>query len=115
MENLPLRSGFNKPHRVLSPWLRRAIGQGAMPQNAFCNLANSVPRVIADHFPEEFFHARMLTDGLQEFDLDLRKSPLSVCDLLGNVLCNMSTSGQEHWQNTKMRLAVSCSFPHYTG
>lgn len=53
----------------------------------------------------------MLTDWLQEFDLDLRKRPLSVCDLLRNIFCNVSTSGQEQRQHAKVQLAVSCSFP----
>ena len=40
----------------------------------------------------------MLTDWLQEFDLNLREIHLNGRDLQGNVFCDMTTRGQKHGQ-----------------
>jgi|SoimicMinimDraft_4_1059732.scaffolds.fasta_scaffold302129_1 hypothetical protein len=49
----------------------------------------------------------MLTDWLQEFDLDLREKHLNGRDLPGNVFCHMTTRGQKHGQEAQVQLAVS--------
>jgi hypothetical protein len=55
----------------------------------------------------------MLTDWLQEFDLNLRERHLNDRDLPENVFCHVTTRGQKHGQEAQVQLAVSCSFLRY--
>lgn len=57
----------------------------------------------------------MIADRLQEFEPVSWKRLLTGCNLPRNVLCNTSASRRNQRQDSKVSLAIFCSFQHNLG